>query len=286
MSYITFSDISIKFIKFTFKSRFFMAKTCRKLPLISKVVNRLLFEGDDIQVLPRNETINNLKTENIEINRDIPVSEDVVLPSEVLKDLIKRSSHHFIMDFCICRVSSDCKDYSHNLGCLFLGKGTKRISKKLGRVVNTDEALEHVDKCQDAGLVHIIGRNKIDSIWLNTGSKDELLSICNCCPCCCFWKMNPELPESISKGLTPMVGVEIHLDLELCSGCGKCTDGICFVNAIKLRDGKAEIHSKSCLICGRCAEICENQAITISMMQDAVERSIKRVEMLVDVESE
>ena len=48
MSNITFSDISIKFIKLTFKSRFFMAKTCRKLPLISKVVNRLLFEGDDI----------------------------------------------------------------------------------------------------------------------------------------------------------------------------------------------------------------------------------------------
>jgi len=101
------------------------------------------------------------------------------------------------------------------LGCLFLGIGAKRISKKLGRVVNTDEALEHVDKCQDAGLVHIIGRNKIDSIWLNTGPKDELLSICNCCPCCCLCKMNPELPESISNDLTPMIGVEIYLDLEL-----------------------------------------------------------------------
>ena len=224
MFYITFSDISIKFIKLTFKSRFFMAKTLRKLPLISKVVNRLLFEGDDIQVIPRNETISNLRTENIEINRDIPVSEDIVLPSEVLKEMVKRLSHHFIMDFCICRVSSDCKDYPHSLGCLFLGKGAKRISKKLGRVVNTDEALEHVDKCQDAGLVHIIGRNKIDSIWLNTGSKDELLSICNCCPCCCLWKMSPELPESISNGLTPMIGVEIHLrNLERCSGCGKCT---------------------------------------------------------------
>ena len=134
MSNITFSDISIKFIKLTFKSRFFMAKTCRKLPLISKVVDKLLFEGDDIQVLPRNGTINNLRIENIEINQDIPVSEDVVLPNEVLKEIIKRSSNHFIMDFCICRVSSDCNDFSHSLGCLFLGKWAKRISKKLGRV--------------------------------------------------------------------------------------------------------------------------------------------------------
>ena len=34
------------------------------------------------------------------------------------------------------------------------------------------------------------------------------------------------------------------------------------------------------------AEICENQAITILMEQDSVERSIKRVEKLVDIESE
>ena len=109
MSNITFSDISIKSIKLTFKSRFFMAKICRKLPLISKVVDKLLFEGDDIQVLPRNGTINMLRTENIEINLDIPVCEDVVLPNDVLTKIINRSSNHFIIDFCIYRVSSDCK---------------------------------------------------------------------------------------------------------------------------------------------------------------------------------
>ena len=64
--------------------------------------------------------------------------------------------------------------------------------------------------------------------------------------------MNPQLPESISNGLTPMVGVEIHFDLELCTGCGKCSDGISFVNAIKLKDGKVEICSESCRICGIC----------------------------------
>jgi len=109
MSNITFSDISIKSIKLTFKSRFFMAKICRKLPLISKVVDKLLFEGDDIQVLPRNGTINMLRTENIEINLDIPVYEDVVPPNDVLKKIINRSSNHFIIDFCIYRLSSDCK---------------------------------------------------------------------------------------------------------------------------------------------------------------------------------
>jgi len=47
----------------------------------------------------------------IEINSEIPVTEDSVLPNEVLKKMIRRSKYHFIMNFCICRVSTDCKDY-------------------------------------------------------------------------------------------------------------------------------------------------------------------------------
>jgi len=56
-----------------------------------------------------------------------------------------------------------------------LGDGVKRISPKLGSIVNSDEAIEHVDKCHKAGLVHIIGRNKIDSVWLNTARKRNII---------------------------------------------------------------------------------------------------------------
>jgi ferredoxin len=199
--------------------------------------------------------------------------------------MISRSRYHFIMDSCICRKSNDCKDYPPDLGCLFLGKGTKKISSKLGRMVKAEQALEHIRKCQEAGLVHIIGRNKIDSVWLNTGPKEDLLSICHCCPCCCLWKMAPELPESLSEGFTSMEGVEIIFNEELCSGCGLCTKGICFTNAIKLED-KAKRDQAKCRICGRCAEICPNGAISIVMENDAVKKSVKQIEVLVDVESE
>ena len=112
MAYITFSDLSVKFIKLTFKSRFLLAKTCRKLPLVSRVVDKLLFEGDDIQVIPRYYIKPKpLMVKEIEINSEIPVTEDSVLPNEVLKKMIRRSKYHFIMNFCICRVSTDCKDY-------------------------------------------------------------------------------------------------------------------------------------------------------------------------------
>jgi ferredoxin len=46
------------------------------------------------------------------------------------------------------------------------------------------------------------------------------------------------------------------------------------------------INEKNCRVCGRCAEICENGAITVQMTSDAVVRSIDRIEHLVDVKSE
>lgn len=285
MSKIRFSDISVKIIQLSFNSRFILAKTCRKVPPLAKLVDKLFFEGDDIQVLPRDSSIkpHNYSIKEVEINKHIDVPEDIELPSQVLKEMIRKSKYHFIMDSCICRVSNDCNDYPHELGCLFLGKGSKRISINLGKPVSVDEAIEHVDKCQKAGLVNIIGRNKIDSVWLNTGPKEELLSICGCCPCCCLWKMTTELPQNMGKNFSKMVGVEIKLNKGLCIGCRKCAEDICFLDAISIGDGKSCIDMDRCRACGRCAEICPSDAITVKISSDAIKRSIKRVEPLVDI---
>jgi len=98
--------------------------------------------------------------------------------------------------------------------------------------------------------------------------------------------MSPDLPESISNGLTPMEGVKIGFNLKICIGCGKCASGSCFVNAIKIKGGKAQINEKKLSCCGRCAEICENEAITVQMTSDVVVRFIERIKNLVDVKSE
>jgi len=277
-----FSEVSVNVIKLTFKTRFFLAKTCRKVPTLAKLVDNLFFEGDDIQVLPRDAAIKH-SSEEIEVNKSVEVPENMALPSDVLKEMIRGSKYHFIMNSCICRVSNDCNGYPKDLGCLFLGKGSKRISTNLGRTVTMEEALEYVDKCQEAGLVNIIGRNKIDSLWLNTGPKEELLSICSCCPCCCLWKMTSLLPDKLGNRLHPMIGAEIGFNREVCTGCGKCTQ-VCFIEAIEVSEGKAKIDMHKCRVCGRCAEICSKKAIKIMMDDDAVQRSLERVKPLVDVE--
>jgi ferredoxin len=285
MSRINFSDISVRVIKSTFNTRFTLARVCKKIPPLAGVVDKLLFEGDDILVIPRDVTVKS-KTERVQVNSEIELSEEVLLPSQVLRDMIDKSRYHLIMNSCICRVSNHCEDYPQDLGCLFLGRGVRKISPNLGRLVSKEEAQEHADKCQKAGLVHIIGRNKIDSVWLNTGPKEELLSICHCCPCCCLWKMAPDLPEDLGNSIHPMEGVVLDFKEALCTGCGSCTHGSCFVDACTLVDGKVKIDTQKCRVCGRCAELCPAGAISIKMDEDSLGRSLEILEALVDVEEE
>jgi len=53
----------------------------------------------------------------------------------------------------------------------------------------------------------------------------------------------------------------IHVDQELCSGCGTCLDA-CSTGAIQLVDQRAVIDDVLCKHCQACADACPNEAIT------------------------
>jgi hypothetical protein len=267
----------VRLIKFGFPYRFSIARLS-KLPLLGKIIKYLFFHKDKMILLPQNKTVK-LKTK-IDIAENF---ENIVLPSQIVEHFIEQSNHHFIMNFCICRDSAHCSDYPIHLGCLFLGKGALDINPKLGRSVSKTDALEHIQQCQDAGLVHLIGRNKLDKIWLGVRHGHQLMTICNCCPCCCLWKMLPNLDRQISSNVTKMPGVGIAVT-DRCIGCRTCAQGICFVNAIHLENGIAVIN-QDCRGCGRCVAICPNHAIEIQIDNqiDFIQDSIDRIALLVDL---
>jgi len=218
----------------------------------------------------------------ISIHEDIVPPVDVVLPSRVVDQFIQNASVHWIMDFCICRESSRCEDYPRQYGCIFLGEAARNINPRLGRLVSKEEALNHARRCREAGLVHLIGRNKLDVVWLGAGPGEKLLTICNCCPCCCLWKMLPEVDPQIGAKVTRLPGVEVRVT-ERCLGCGTCSQGACFVKAIRVVDGRAQIDS-SCRGCGRCVEACPNEAIELTIDEAAgVEEALQRLSQRVDV---
>ena len=264
----------IDLLKSNFKYRFILAKASH-VPVVGAVMSHLLFDGDDLVYLPKDSVV------ELTINQPIDADSSMPLPGEVVHRFIDEAGFHWAMDFCICREANKCEDYPRDLGCLFMGEAARRIDPKLGHAVTREEAHEHIRRADAAGLIHVIGRNKLDAVWLDVAPGEKLLTVCNCCPCCCLWKMLPSLNGDIGARVTKMQGVEVTVG-EGCVGCGVCQE-ICFVNAIKVEDGKACI-TDQCRGCGRCVEACPNKVIRITIPTvEEIENTVKRIREKVDV---
>lgn len=269
----------VNLLKKAFPKRKLLARLT-KAPLLGRLVDKMLFEGDDVMYLP----MDSVAQKTIQIGKKLDRPEETALPSEIVHHFIEKANYHWIMNFCICRDAAKCEDYPIDYGCLFMGEAAEGINPKLGRRVSKEEAHEHVKSCREAGLVHMIGRNKLDTSWLGVSPGDKLLTVCNCCPCCCLWKMLPYIKPEIGRKIAKMPGVNVRVT-DACVGCGTCIDeDICFVEAITMVDGKAII-SDACRGCGRCVEVCPNDAIELTLDNNMfIEDSIDRVSSLVDVE--
>lgn len=263
----------VNMLKRLFPARFLFARLTH-VPGVRHAVDYGLFRGDDILYLP--------KTEVIRVDAPIEDPGSLAAPAQVVEHFVRAARYHWIMHACICRDASHCRDYPIDLGCLFLGQSVLRINPRLGRLATEAEALEHVRRCREAGLVHLIGRNRLDAVWLDAHPGDRLMTVCNCCPCCCLWKILPDLHHAISAKVARMPGVRVTVT-QACAGCGVCADGTCFVDAIRMVDGRAEI-GDACRGCGRCAEACPAGAIEVRVEDPLyVENAIARLAPRVDV---
>ena len=261
----------VKILKLTFPMRFILARLTH-LPLIGRLIDNWLFAGDDIIYLPKNKVIN--------IQQGIETLGEIVLPWELLDRFIDSADFHWKMHRCFCRDASGCCDYPIDLGCLFLGEAARGINPALGSLVSVAEAKKHALQCRQAGLVHLIGRNKIDSLWLGVRPGDQLLTICNCCPCCCLWRILPRVADRISAHVTRMPGIEVVVT-DRCVGCFSCKKNICFVNAIDVHDDRVVINDR-CRGCGRCVDVCPQGAIELRAVDGAFVRNAeKRIRPLV-----
>lgn len=273
MRRISFADISIFVLKYIFNWRFWIAEITKKSRTYKKIIDKILFEDDEIVVIPN--TIN--------INKKIESAGSEFLPTDVIKEVIKRTDDIVIMNTCLCRISNNCEDYPQDIGCIFLGPTANKIPKHIGYKASVDEALAHVDKADAAGLSHIIGRNKIDTVWMNVRPGKGLLTICHCCPCCCLWKVYPNLDDDISDKLEKLDGVTVKLHEENCRKCKLCLDEVCMFEAISMKDGKITIDTDNCKGCGLCVNTCKFDAITIDYTDEAINNVVNRVDNLLKI---
>jgi ferredoxin len=266
----------VNILKKHFEWRYFGAEMT-KWPIIGSLMERALFNGhktgDALFYLPKDRVI---------IQQQVNDQENIVVPSEVVAHFIKEASYIFLMNHCICREAADCQNYDHNIGCIFLGEAVLDINPDMGHLVDRETAMAHLERAREAGLVHLIGRDKIDAVWMGVKPSTKLMTICNCCPCCCLFRFLPNLAPKLQKKIERMPGVTVRVTQD-CIGCGKCTEDICFIDAIHLKGGKAVI-SEDCRGCGNCVEVCPEGAIEVVIERaDYIENAIARLSQAVDV---
>jgi NAD-dependent dihydropyrimidine dehydrogenase PreA subunit len=298
-----------------------MVAQATRLPILGKWLGRFFFDGDNMVYLPRDAVVYSAviqasqdepaqemhgaviqvargdhvqagsngasKGRVVEVRQSFDLPEDVVLPSQVVDHFIDQASDLWIMNACLCRQSEGCEDYPIDIGCLFMGRAVREINPALGRLVTREEAKAHVRRAREAGLVHLIGRNKLDSMWLGAGPGHQLLTVCNCCPCCCLFRVLPHLDELWSSKITRLPGVQVRVT-DRCVGCGACTQDVCFVDAIQMVElehqaVRAQI-GEGCVGCGRCVDVCPQQAIELLDAEGPlVEQAIARISPSIDI---
>jgi len=217
-------------------------------PLLGRWM-RSTFRGDRASYIPV----------RVEVERP----QSVVLPTQRVERLIRESPFRFVLHQCLCRSLEPCKNYPIEIGCLFLGEGAREIAPSLGKEVTVEEALAHHRKALEAGLIPMMGRLRWDSIWLGVKRADQLLTLCHCCECCCYFRLYRFLPREAAQGLRKLEGLEVSVG-ETCDGCGICVER-CFIRARSLKGGKAVV-GDNCRGCGRCALVCPCQAVRVRLL--------------------
>lgn len=218
----------------------------------------------------------------IPVNKSIEVNGSVALPITIAEHFIRQASHRVIIGFCPCRRAMNCREHDAGLGCLFLGEGSREINTpEVGRAADVDEALAHLNKAVDSGLVPVVGKVKFDAAYLGVKKHHRLMTICFCCSCCCLARGIHHAPRDVRDVMVKLEGVEVKMVGE-CDGCGACVE-VCVFRQRKIFDGRA-VTGDECKGCGRCASACPNHAIEVRVENpEYIRQCIERVSSFVDI---
>jgi hypothetical protein len=178
----------------------------------------------------------------IQIDEQVERLVNTVLPTQVIEHFIRVAGYRFIVDFCVCREAQGCQDYPIGLGCLYLGESAKEIHPELGHSATAEEAIEFSRRCREAGLIHFFGRDRRDSSFLGVGPR--LMTICNCCPCCCYYSLRASKPVEVKGndgGVRRMPGISVQVN-DNCIACETCVESFKF-NAVSLEGDQAVVET-------------------------------------------
>ena len=214
-----------------------------------------------------NETVNRGKGELLDVNEEVEVVKNKILPFEQVKTLVEKSRRVSVMD-CACRthmkIHNDgvpVNDYPVNVCMNFNTFADYCIENGFGRELSKEEALKTLTGAAEAGLVH------------TTQNITEKMSfICNCDRDCCI--MLRGVRQFDNPNVVATSNFLPEYEKENCIFCLKCNE-ICPMEIIELVDEGGEeqrisINYDRCIGCGVCAFNCPEEALSMVKKFDKV----------------
>ncbi len=223
------------------------------------------------------------KASFVPVDEFIEIPPSSVAPKQLLVDYVTRAAHRTIIHECACRAGEGCRSHPVDLGCILLGEGARDVHPDVGRSASVQEALEHIERALESGLLPLVGHIRIDTVIFGIKDFSRFLTVCFCCRCCCVVRSEMGgLVDAYPRSLVKLEGIHVEVG-EGCAGCGVCVP-VCPVGNITLDGPTARIGDR-CLGCGTCARVCERGAIEVRIEPGAdYQRELaRRIEAGVDI---
>ncbi len=187
-------------------------------------------------------------------SRVIPIEDEIItipaiLTYEMVYKLIDCAKTVGIAH-CACRELEQKCNASREACMIFDETCDFLVQRGFARYLSKEEMKEKLLKFDEEGLVHQVNN-----------SKDKLVFICNCCPCCCG--LLRSLIELGNPNVFTGSGFIPEVDEQYCTGCRICEDERCPMHAITVVNAVANVNKEKCIGCGLCVTGCPNSALKL-----------------------
>jgi Fe-S-cluster-containing hydrogenase component 2 len=192
----------------------------------------------------------------VPINRSISLSR-LVSTYDDSRELIRKQDRIAVAN-CICRLQQGLLDQACDKPlevCFIFGSWAQYyMDRHMARQVSVAEALEILNKAEEAGLVTQPANSQSPS------------ALCNCCgDCCAVLRALNRHPRPAELVLSNYYAV---VDQDLCTGCRTC-EGRCQMKAVEVHDDLAEVNLGRCIGCGLCVTTCPGDAISLELKPES-----------------